>query len=188
MLLGLATLLCLISVPLAGGRLQALGELRVRAFGLLVAALALQVLVIEVVPDAPAPLPALGHVASYAMTAAAVWLNRRLPFLWLIALGGGLNALAIAANDGVMPARAGALRTAGLSADGDAFANSTAVAHPHLAFLGDVFAVPASWPAANVFSVGDVLLVLGLACFLHVWCGSRLSDLPPAAERPAAAR
>ena len=169
MLLGLATVLCLLSVPLAGGRLRALSELPLRGGGWLCAAIALQVLVIEVVPDAPAPLPALGHVASYAMTAIAVWLNRRLPFLWLLALGGALNALAIAVNGGVMPARAGALAAAGLDT-ADGFANSAAVAHAHLAFLGDVFAVPAAWPAANVFSVGDVLIVLGLLAFLHAWC------------------
>jgi hypothetical protein len=28
-------------------------------------------------------------------------------------------------------------------------------------FLGDVFAIPASWPLANVFSVGDLLIAIG---------------------------
>ena len=168
MLLGLATLLCLISVPLTGGRLSALADLQPRAGGLLIGALALQILVIEVVPDAPEPLPAVGHVGSYGLVALAVWFNRHLPYLWLIALGGALNGLAIVANGGVMPARAAALQTAGLTPDPEAFANSAAVAHPNLGFLGDVFAVPASWPAANVFSIGDILIVAGLAAGLHV--------------------
>lgn len=180
MLLGLATIVCVLSVPLAGGRLAALAELRLRHGWLLFAALGLQVLVIEIVPDAPAPLPAFGHIASYGLAAAAVWVNRDIPFLWLIALGGALNALAIVANHGVMPARAGALATAGLDAPADAFANSTTVADPHLAFLGDVFAVPASWPAANVFSVGDVLIVAGLAAALHVICRTRAGAPQPA--------
>jgi hypothetical protein len=55
------------------------------------------------------------------------------------------------------------------------FANSTAVAHPHLSFLGDVFAVPASWPVSNVFSVGDVILVAAALLALHCLCGSRLA-------------
>jgi hypothetical protein len=170
MLLGLATIVCLMTVPLASGRLSNLGELEIRASWLLMAALGVQIVVLELIPDAPAPIPATGHVASYGLAAGAVWLNRRLPFLWLIALGGALNAIAIAANDGVMPARAGALATAGLHADPGHFANSAAVAHPHLGFLGDVFAVPASWPAANVFSVGDVLIALGLLAGLHAVC------------------
>ncbi len=173
MLLGLATLVCLLTVPFFGGRLSALADLELRGGRLLLGALALQVLVIEVVPDAPAPLPALGHVASYGLAAAAVYLNRRVPFLWLIALGGALNAAVIVANHGVMPARAGALATAGLSADTGTFANSTTVAHAHLAWLGDVFAVPDGFPAANVFSVGDVVIVLGLLAGLHVVCRSR---------------
>jgi hypothetical protein len=41
------------------------------------------------------------------------------------------------------------------------FQNSTALAAPRLAFLGDVFSLPASWPLSNVFSVGDILIALG---------------------------
>jgi len=59
--------------------------------------------------------------------------------------------------------------------DRAAFANSTAVAHPHLSILGDVFAVPASWPVSNVFSVGDVILVVAALLALHCLCGSRLA-------------
>lgn len=173
MLLGLATILCLLSVPAAGGRLRALGDLRVRGGGLIIAGLGLQVLVIEILPDAPEAIVRGAHVASYGLAAVVLWLNRRLPFVWLLALGGAANAVAIAANGGVMPARPGALATAGLEPTPGAFANSAAVAHPHVAWLGDVFATPAAWPFANVFSVGDVLIVCGLLLGLHVWCGSR---------------
>ncbi len=58
--------------------------------------------------------------------------------------------------------------------DDPGFRNSAAVAHPRLAFLGDVFAVPASWPLSNVFSVGDLLIAVGLAWGLLRICGSRL--------------
>ena len=46
-------------------------------------------------------------------------------------------------------------RTAGLDVRSGEFANSDLVENAHLAFLGDVFAIPAGWPGANVFSVGD---------------------------------
>jgi hypothetical protein len=51
------------------------------------------------------------------------------------------------------------------------------VPDPHLLFLGDVFAVPASWPVTNVYSVGDVLIVAGAFVLLHVACGSRIAPV-----------
>ena len=63
---------------------------------------------------------------------------------------------------------------AGLPVDEPGFQSSTAVDGPQLAFLGDVFAIPASWPLSNVFSVGDLLIGLGLAWGMHRICGSRL--------------
>ena len=57
---------------------------------------------------------------------------------------------------------------------------TTALAHPHVSFLGDVFAVPSSWPVSNVFSVGDVILVVAALLALHRVCGSRLTRRRPA--------
>jgi hypothetical protein len=92
----------------------------------------------------------------------------------LVALGAALNLLAITANGGVMPASAEALAAAGLPAAEPGFESSAALADPRLAFLGDVFAIPASWPLSNVFSVGDVCIGAGLTWGLHRICGSRL--------------
>jgi hypothetical protein len=50
------------------------------------------------------------------------------------------------------------------------FANSRALDNPHLGFLGDVFAVPSSWPVSNVFSVGDVVLVASALLAVHCVC------------------
>ena len=104
-------------------------------------------------------------------------MNRRVAGIPLIGLGGALNALAIAANDGVMPARAGALEAAGRPVTEEGFRNSAAVADPHLAWLGDTFAIPEALPLSNVFSVGDVIILLGAFVLLHVACGSRLPRL-----------
>jgi hypothetical protein len=93
----------------------------------------------------------------------------------LIALGAACNLLAIAANGGVMPASPTALAAAGLPMDTPGFQNSTALADPRLGFLGDVFFIPASWPLSNVFSVGDVLIALGILWALHGICRSRLA-------------
>jgi Family of unknown function (DUF5317) len=175
-LIGTALLLAALTVPLSGGRLSRLGELRMRSLWLVFLALALQVAIINVIPGgSPAP-HRIVHLGSYALLAAFVIRNRHVPFLWLIALGGACNLAAISANGGVMPARAEALAAAGIRQDPASFINSTTVAHPHLQALGDVFAVPAGLPMSNVFSVGDVLIVLGALLALHRICGSRLAS------------
>ena len=174
-----------LAVPLFGGRLGVLVELRLRRVWAIYAALGLAVAGVGL-PGPPDGLRSLLLVAAYPVGAVFLAANRRVPGIAVVALGAALNLLAIAANGGVMPASPAALATAGLPADQPGFQSSTAVDDPRLAFLGDVFAIPASWPLANVFSVGDVLIGLGLAWGLHRVCGSRLvprwtptADSPP---------
>ena len=109
-----------------------------------------------------------------------------MPFLWLIALGGVLTLAAIAANGGVMPADPDALAAAGKTVEAGEFINSKAVTDPKLGFLGDIIATPGSLPVSNVYSVGDVLILLGAFVLLHFACGSRLVPRRWSA-RPAAA-
>jgi hypothetical protein len=175
MLIGVVLVLCLASVPLAGGRLGALADVRFRAAWLAVVAIAAQILIISVTPQGGGFLHHAAHLGSYALIAAFLWVNRGIPYLWLAALGGALNLTAIIANGGVMPADPDALAAAGVHQEAGDFANSTTVAHPHLSFLGDVFAVPSSWPVSNVFSVGDVVLVVAALLALQCLCGSRLA-------------
>jgi hypothetical protein len=162
-----------LAVPLAGGRLGALVELRLRHLWAVYAALGLAVLAVGL-PGLPDGLRSLLLVAAYPVGAVFLAANWRVPGMLLTALGAALNLLAIAANGGVMPASPAALATAGLAVDEAGFQNSAVLADPRLAFLGDVFAVPASWPLSNVFSVGDVLIAVGLGWGLHRICGSRL--------------
>ena len=174
MLIGLLLLACLLSVPLAGGRLGALADLRLRAPSLAFIALALQVVIVTLVPGGAPWIHRLAHLTSYALLAAFLIANRRVPYLWFAGLGGALNVLAIVANGGVMPASARALAAAGIRLDPSEFLNSTALRHPHLLALGDVFAVPTWLPVQNVFSLGDVLIVVAAFLALHRICGSRL--------------
>jgi hypothetical protein len=173
-LLGLVLLLGLALVPVLGGRLARLAELRVRWIPAVAAAFAVQILIVNVFPaEGDDALHRVVHVATYVVIGVVVARNLRLPGLPVIALGGALNAIAIFANGGVMPADPDALQAAGMTADPDAFTNSAALDDASVAFLGDVFAFPAWLPATNVFSVGDVLLVLGAWILAHRVCGSR---------------
>jgi hypothetical protein len=123
------------------------------------------------------------HLVSYALAVAFLVVNRRITGLWLVALGGALNLLAISANHGVMPASNAALARAGRQVVSERFSNSNAVPHARLAFLGDVFAVPKRFPLANVFSVGDVLLVVGIGVILHAATHQRVWSKTPGKAR-----
>jgi hypothetical protein len=175
MLMVFAFVLGAVSVPLCGGRYARAASHSFRHGSLLVAALMLQTLTVTVWPGMPRAAAAALHLTSYAGVALFLGCNRRSAGMWVVALGAGLNLVAILVNGGVMPARAGALRTAGRASAGGEFVNSAAVARPRLAWLGDVAAVPDAVPFANVFSIGDVLIVLGALVVLHEVCGSRLT-------------
>lgn len=157
-------------VVVAGGDLTRMAAVRLRLPVVAVAALLAQVVVVYGLLDRPAVATAVMAV-SYALSAWVVWLNRQVPGLYLVAVGGGANLAAIAANDGIMPATAGALASAGIE-PAAGFTNTALAEGAPLWFLGDVFAVPAGWPLANVFSVGDVVLLVGLAIFLRSVCGA----------------
>ena len=123
----------------------------------------------------PAALLETAHIATYVIAGWFILANSRIPGLWLVGAGAALNGVVIALNGGTLPAREGALRAAGIHVSPGQFVNSGLLSHPRLAFLGDVFAVPAPLPLANVFSVGDVLIVLGTAWTAWAVLGTRWS-------------
>jgi hypothetical protein len=172
MFLGVVFILCVLSVPLLGGRLTALGELRLRHGWLALAGIGLQVLIISVVPNGPAGMHEAVHLASYGLFGAFAWINRRVPGVPLVAAGGLLNFVAIAANGGVMPADPDLALHVAREASG--FVNSGALESPRLFWLGDVFATPGWLPLYNVYSAGDAVIVLGVLVLLHGISGSRL--------------
>jgi Family of unknown function (DUF5317) len=173
MLLVIAALALLATVPLAGGRLSRLADLRIRAIWAVLLAAAIQVGISNVAPGGSHALHAALNVLSYALDAYFVFANRRLAGVPLVAAGAALNVLAITINGGVMPANPVALRIAGIAAR-PGFDNSTALAHARLPFLGDVIPVPGPWPIGNVLSAGDLIILLGAFLLLHRVCRSRL--------------
>jgi hypothetical protein len=180
MLFGVVFLVLLVTVPLARGRLTAFADLEIRRAWLAPAGIGVQILIISVIPAGSAGVHEAVHMFSYALLGAFAWSNRRVPGVPVIMLGGALNFIAIVANGGVMPADPDIARHV---AGSEEFVNSGAMAHPHLLFLGDVFATPQSWPMYNVFSIGDIVILLGVVMVLHGVSGSRLA--PRRLRRPA---
>jgi Family of unknown function (DUF5317) len=162
----------LIAVPvgvvvglLLGGRLERLSQMRFEWAGLAIAGLAIQVVLFSTSIADSFP-PGVGEAIYVASTG-----------MVLVAVGAISNLAAVVANDGVMPTTPEAVSTAGMSSEAG-FSNSAVVADPALAPLTDIFAIPAGVPLANVFSIGDVLIALGIV--LTIAIGMRRRD--PAAR------
>jgi hypothetical protein len=166
-----------------GGRLQRIGELRLRGLWLFYVALAFQFAAYPLrwmpwhTRDGIAkPL----WLASYGVIALATVVNLRAPGVPVIIVGMLSNIAAIVTNGGHMPALPSALRGAGLHFS--VSNNSARMAHPHLAWLVDRWAAPSWVPWGNVFSVGDLVIGVGSIVFALVATGA-LGRLKP--RRPA---
>jgi len=144
------------------GSVENLERLRLRWPWLALAGLAFQVVLFT-----PAGASAFGtlapalYVVSTAAVLIAVLRNIRLAGMPIVVVGSVSNLAAIVTNGGWMPTTAGALAAAGVSGPGTA-TNSIVLTSPALAPLTDVYAIPAGFPLANVFSVGDVLIAIGI--------------------------
>lgn len=161
---------------LRGGSVDRLADLRLRWWPLAVLGLLAQVAVFSgpvasALEDAGPVGPVL-YVTSTAAVGFVVLANVRVPGLAILAAGAALNLAAILANGGVMPADPGALAAAGLG-PASGYSNSAVLADPALRPLTDIFAVPAGVPLANVFSVGDVLIGLGIVVAIASAMGRR---------------
>src|SRR3954462_2936833 len=157
MFLGLCALALVLMTPLWGGSLGRLTRLRFRGVPIVPEALVLQVAVITVWPSMPHAVAVGGHLESCAMLGVVLWMNRKLPGMWLIAVGVAANGITIAVNGGTLPASARALRAAGIHLR-SGFDNSAVVTPSELTWVGDNLVSPAWLPMRNMLSIGDVLL------------------------------
>jgi len=160
---------------LAGGRLDGLAAVRFRLAPLAGLALAVQVALFSPLADAwSQDVVRPVYLASTVLVVVVVLANARLAGVPLIILGAALNLAAVVANGGAMPAAPGALASLGFGAGGHT--SSILADHPALEPLTDLFALPAWMPFANVFSVGDVVLAVGVA--IAVAAAMRRRPLP----------
>jgi hypothetical protein len=176
-----ASVLAVLTVPLVGRSLAPLSQLRFRRVWLVWLSLSVQLL-ITVVPAFPMAWGEPLHLLTFAASAAFIWSNRHIRGIVPIAIGAALNLLVIAVNGGTMPASEWAWNTAGFGAAGGGFENSAVNHTARLPWLGDVFAIPAGWPLSNVFSIGDVVIVIAVGYLAHQACRPA-----PAVSKPSAA-
>jgi len=161
-----------------GGRISNLPSLRLKGIWLVPLALIAQV-VIFVPIFSDRPLLTTGaevvHIASYVLIFGFLIWNWRVRPLIALGLGAGCNLLAIAANGGLMPASATALRSAGLGRAADRLLADGSLGNVVLMgektrfdVLGDWLYLPGAVPFATAFSIGDVLIMIGLV-WLIAW-------------------
>ena len=157
----------LLAGALLGGRLENLGEIRFRLAPLAIVVLLVQVVLFSPLADGLSQDAGRAvYVVSTALVVAVVLANLRLSGVPIVVLGAVANLAAIVANGGAMPASVGALAALGMGVGGNT--NSIVVARPALEPLTDIFALPAALPLANVFSVGDVVIGVGIAFVIAV--------------------
>ncbi|HET9457461.1 MAG TPA: DUF5317 family protein [Candidatus Limnocylindrales bacterium] len=164
-----AVLLGLLLGFLVGGRPAGLAAIHFRWAWLAILGFAIQVVlfagpVSDRVGDVLGPII---YVGSTALVLVAVLRNVRVPGLAIVAAGAASNLTAIVANGGYMPAGAAARAEVGQGAI-TTYSNSKVIANPVLEPLTDVLALPAWLPFTNVFSVGDLLIAIGVVVAIVV--------------------
>ena len=153
---------------LVGGRPSGLARLEFEwapliALGMVIQAVLFSDPIASSVGNAGPPI----YVGSTMLVLAAVCRNWSIPGMPIVALGAAANLAAIVANGGYMPDSAAALAAQGRDAP-SVYSNSAYVAEPALAPLTDIFAMPTWMPFTNVFSVGDILIAVGIAVAIVV--------------------
>ena len=165
-----------------GGRLRNIDRMRIRLPWLAIAALGLQFVAFSSLRGSLGSTGVVAlHLVSYALLVWFVIVNRQR--VGVVVAGAGLltNLLAITLNGGYMPASRHALDVAGVQFSGATMNNSTVIhAGTRLSFLGDVFAIPEGTILANVFSIGDVLIVVGVAILIATAMRTAPQEVPAA--------
>jgi hypothetical protein len=121
------------------------------------------------------------YVGSTLAVAAVIAMNLRIRGMPIVLLGAVSNLAAIIANGGYMPASVEAMQSLGKPAKGG-YSNSSFVPDPALPWLTDIFALPAWLPFSNVFSIGDVLIGLGVVVVI---ASAMRSPVAPTFDAPA---
>jgi|SRR5581483_6902539 len=165
------TILCIVIALARGGRLANLALLPVRFAGLLFLPFGLQLVAFSPIGDwlvLGIPLARYLYTVSLGIAVIVLWLNRRLPGVIWITLGLCLNFLVITLNGGFMPVSAAARQFAGMPPLSGRDNNVIPLTDSsRLPWLSDTLPLPAFVPFANVFSPGDLLIVLGGFIFIQ---------------------
>jgi len=112
-------------------------------------------------------------IFSYIVLLLAVWYNKKLKGIKIIALGIIFNFIVIVANGGHMPVLLSSLYKAGLNDFALVLKEGTYITHVLISektlfgFLADVIPLPPPFPDPSVVSVGDFLMFYGVSSLIQ---------------------
>lgn len=165
---------------ISGGRLKYLSQLTFKKLYLVITGFLIQILIFSDIPIIKAlqnyeNIIVILHILSYVLILIFIVVNYRLPGIAVIGLGIMLNAVVIILNKGHMPAsiESFSMASVGKHVDilnqGQTINNSKAIAEDTvLPWLGDIFAIPSYIPFSNVFSIGDIIIAIGVCIYFIV--------------------
>jgi len=118
------------------------------------------------------------HLLSYILLFIGLFMNcDKYPF-WIITAGVFLNFVVIMANGGQMPISMEALKSLELIDKAAAIVNDEIVTHTLLTdstkfkFLADILVMPKFYPRPKVYSIGDLLMAIGVFIYMqHLMLG-----------------
>ena len=162
------------------GKITYLADLKLQGFSLVIISLAVQLIVLAT-PLASLPWLVehgnLVYVISMDVLLLGLLYNRRFGWsFWFIIIGTACNIIVIAQNAGAIPVDLPKLSLAtgeSVASISDKFAAHTElsyrtplVADSQLSWMGDVIYIPFFPFNSNVYSIGDMLVAIGLAAFV----------------------
>lgn len=193
MILVLVLILALLLAFLTGGKFRRLANLPLRAAWLAIVGFGLQIYIIyepETMASGLLSPHTLVLIFSYLLLMVFVWINRRLPGMWIIGLGLIMNFTVMLANGGYMPISPEMVRRVGHEYElmgtepGSRLVYTKDILLPReqtrLWFLADVFVLPPPFPIPTVFSPGDAVLAIGVSVLVFAAMHNKAVDEAPA--------
>jgi hypothetical protein len=162
------------------GKITNLADLKLQGFSLVLISLAVQ-LAILATPLATLPWLVqngnLIYVLSMDVLILGLLYNRRYGWsFWLIIIGTACNIIVVAQNGGAIPVDLNKLSLAtgeNVASLSDKFAAHTELSYrtpltpqSDLGWMGDIIHIPLPFFNTNVYSIGDIIISIGLAAFV----------------------
>lgn len=179
-----AGILSIIIALLRRGRIRLLAELDIKSIWLVFipAVIIITSMIIGRFMEKPLWIKTTGmlHIAATIAFLVFFWANRKLPGMKWFIVGWILNLFPVMFNAGKMPVNRWAASVAGME---KALANPDMMRHIAMSdstkfnFLGDNF--PSPKPIPGVFSVGDVLMMIGLFILIQITMCPKKPKSPP---------
>jgi len=113
------------------------------------------------------------HCLSYLLLFAGIFFNRSILAFKIVFIGVFLNFIVIMANGGQMPVSGEAMTNIGLIdnmhaiRDGKIITHALINNHTVFKYLGDIFVLGKPYPRPKIFSIGDIIMALGIFIYIQ---------------------